>query len=202
MKKIRLARQSDAQRRASHREMEIVTKLAHTFIVTHVECFLDRGHTVCIVTRFCEYGDLSTLIRRLRASLHADGSDTVVPRMIEEGQLRSWFVQMLLALDYLHSNKVMHRDVKPGNIFVTVDGHLQLGDFGLAKVLDSFDSVATSTVGTPNYMSPEVITNKNYGLRSDVWSLGCVFYELTCLKPAFTAFVRLSSFEALDETRD
>ena len=192
MKKIRLARQTDAQRRASHREMEIVAKLSHAFIVTHVECFLDRGHTVCIVTRFCEYGDLSTLVRRVRASATADGGDAGPARVIEEVQLRSWLAQMLLALDYLHSNRVMHRDIKPGNIFVTVDGHLQLGDFGLAKVLEGADAVATSMVGTPNYMSPEVITNKSYGLRSDVWSLGCVFYELTCLRPAFTAFVRAS----------
>ena len=187
MKKIRLARQTDSQRRASHREMEMVARLSHRFILEHVECFLDRGHTVCIVTRFCEYGDLSVLIRRLRAGFASDAPSSNA-RMIEEEQLRSWFVQMLLALDYLHAHRVLHRDIKPGNIFVTVDGHLQLGDFGLAKVLESESDTATSMVGTPNYMSPEVITNKSYGLRSDVWSLGCVFYELSCLRPAFTAF--------------
>ena len=95
-------------------------------------------------------------------------------------------IQLLEALKYLDSRRVIHRDIKSSNVYLTVDGNLKLGDFGIAKVLSCTSDVAQTVVGTPYYMSPEVCENKPYTSKSDIWSLGCLFYEITSLTHPFT----------------
>ncbi|KAK7500538.1 hypothetical protein BaRGS_00008113, partial [Batillaria attramentaria] len=92
-----------------------------------------------------------------------------------------WFVQICLAIKHIHDRKILHRDIKSQNIFLSSSGTVQLGDFGIAKVLNNTVELARTCIGTPYYLSPEIVEN------NDIWSLGCVLYELTTLKHAFEA---------------
>lgn len=95
-----------------------------------------------------------------------------------EAEIMHWFVQICFALRYIHSLRVLHRDIKSSNVFLTATNCVKLGDFGISKVLQGTVEAAMTVVGTPYYMSPEVYQNKPYTLKSDVWALGCLLYEL------------------------
>ena len=102
-----------------------------------------------------------------------------------EQEIFHWFVQICMALEYVHSRKVIHRDIKTQNVFLTGSKTIKVGDFGISKVLESTTQVAMTVVGTPYYMAPESCQSEPYTSKSDVWALGVILFELCALKQPF-----------------
>lgn len=95
------------------------------------------------------------------------------------------FYQLVSAVKHCHDNKVIHRDLKPDNIFITNNYQIKLGDFGVSRTLESSLQLASTHAGTPIYMSPEILLSKKYSYPTDVWSLGCILYELITFQQPF-----------------
>ena len=95
-----------------------------------------------------------------------------------EEEIMNWMIQIFIAIEYIHSQKIIHRDIKASNIFLSSIEIVKLGDFGISRVLENSMEAAITVVGTPFYMSPELCQNKPYTMKADIWSLGCLLYEI------------------------
>lgn len=176
-KSVDLSVASKARGEAALAESRLLSSLRHPCIVRHRETFCDQK-SICIVMDYCEGGDLASRIGLMWRRR----------RFFDEEQVVAWISQTLLALQYIHAKNIVHRDVKPGNLFLSKNGDLQLGDFGVAKILASHGDPAMAPVGTPYYLSPEVcLGRQSVSCASDIWSLGCVLHELCTLHVPFEA---------------
>lgn len=168
-----LATMDEKQRESTELEVNLLSAMTHPNIVGYRDSFVnDDGH-LAIFMEYCEQGDMHTYLQDAKKSGKMPGE----PKVLE------WFVQIVLALHALHTRKILHRDLKTPNIFLTGSKvqhalNLKLGDLGVAKVLNSTTDLAMTQIGTPFYMSPELFNNKPYGYESDVWGLGCILYEV------------------------
>eukprot|EP00163_Fabomonas_tropica_P006305 TRINITY_DN1588_c0_g2_i2.p1 TRINITY_DN1588_c0_g2~~TRINITY_DN1588_c0_g2_i2.p1 ORF type:complete len:668 (+),score=131.80 TRINITY_DN1588_c0_g2_i2:535-2538(+) len=158
------------------REAELIQSLQHPNIIKCLEHFIE-DNVFILIFEWAALGDIKRLVKKAaQTNTH-----------LEERVIWSYAYQIAGALGYMHDQRIMHRDIKPANIFIAADGSLRIGDLGLGREFSSKTMEAFSKVGTPLYMSPEVIHGDGYDFRSDVWSLGCVLYELTTLRSPFRA---------------
>ena len=181
------------------REIQLLIKLMHPFVIALYDLYTEgdsaKAQTMNLVMTYCDGGDLSKLIKTVRKNLDSMDASQHKDKLYSPQNFLRWFCMSCLSLDYLHSNKILHRDIKPDNIFLSASSkNCRLGDFGLAKQLGSDEDVVKTEVGTTYYISPEIVSNKGYSYPTDVWSLGCVMYELVTLNLPYygdnlTAFV-------------
>mmetsp|Transcript_13648 Transcript_13648/g.33577 ORF Transcript_13648/g.33577 Transcript_13648/m.33577 type:complete len:375 (-) Transcript_13648:902-2026(-) len=176
LKKVAFDGTAQSEAEASLREAHVLSLLRHPHIVPYKEFFKHADGDLCLVMAYCEGGDMFRYVKSLRRA----------GKHMEEELAWQWMVQLLLALSYCHSKKILHRDVKTQNIFLS-EGKVMLGDFGLAKQLQRTLEMARTPIGTPYYMAPEIYEEQPYSFKSDVWALGCVLYEMLMGKPAFAA---------------
>ncbi|OCT57370.1 serine/threonine-protein kinase Nek11 [Xenopus laevis] len=157
----------------SAREAKLLGSLKHPFIVRFFSSFLEK-EDFCIITEFCEGGDLQNRIQQQREKR----------QLFPEEHVMEWFIQLLLGVNYLHERLILHRDLKTKNVFLK-NGTVKIGDFGVSRILSMPSDMATTFTGTPHYMSPEVHAHYGYNAKSDIWSLGCILYEICALRHAF-----------------
>ena len=148
----------------------------HANIVEYYGSFLEGKH-LYILMEFLSGGSVYDIMR----FAFKDGFQ-------DEMVIATILKSITEALAYIHQNGQIHRDIKPGNAIIGEDGSVKIGDFGLARNLG--DDFARTRVGTPYYMSPELVSGRGYDEKSDIWALGCVIYEMARLRPPFTSACR------------
>ena len=174
MKRFNLHNSSKNEIESALNEVRLLYSLNHPNIIGYIDAFYDNpSFSLNIVMEFADGGDLSKLIENNKKK-HVN---------FEEKIIWEWIFQLLNGLLYLHTNHIMHRDLKSANIFLMKNGLLKIGDLNVSKL--SKNNYARTKTGTPYYLAPEVWEDKPYDYKCDIWSLGCIIYELCTLNPPF-----------------
>ncbi|GAA5883617.1 hypothetical protein JCM16303_004917 [Sporobolomyces ruberrimus] len=184
-KELNYGRMDERDLKQLTEEVNILEQLgSNDNIVRYYERFVDKPNNMLyILMEYCEGGDLAGVIQRCRKT----------GCLLPEDVVWAYLTQITLALHDCHSEMdlngkrkpvILHRDIKPENVFLDKDNNLKLGDFGLSKAMQQA-AMTQTYVGTPYYMSPELINGQPYDVKSDIWALGCLIYELCAGHPPF-----------------
>ena len=176
LKKVKILNLSEKEKENALNEVRILASVKSNFVVSYKEAFFDEtDNTLCIVMEFADRGDLyQKIVQHKKSAI-----------FFEESDIWRIFIQLVKGLKSLHDLKILHRDMKSANVFLFSNGSAKLGDLNVSKVAKR--GLGYTQTGTPYYASPEVWKDKPYDNKSDVWSLGCVLYEMITLRPPFRA---------------
>eukprot|EP00347_Sterkiella_histriomuscorum_P019924 403339782 len=176
LKKVSLDPLSQKERENALNEVRILASIQHPNVVGYKEAFLEEQEKyLCIIMEYADDGDLyQKIIEHQRNST-----------LFDEDTIWRYFIHMVRGLKALHKLKIFHRDMKSANIFINKNGTAKLGDLNVSKVAKK--GLLYTQTGTPYYASPEVWQDQPYDQKSDMWSLGCVLYEIATLQPPFKA---------------
>ena len=176
LKKVKMLNLNEKEKQNSLNEVRILASVKSQFVISYKEAFIeDSDKSLCIVMEYADKGDLYQKITEFRKNHY----------LIDEIDVWRIFIQMVRGLKSLHDLKILHRDLKSANIFLFSDGSAKIGDLNVSKV--AYKGLGYTQTGTPYYASPEVWKDKPYDKKSDIWSLGCVLYEMLTLYPPFRA---------------
>ena len=176
LKKVKLKDLSDKEKQNALNEVRILASVKSNFVISYKEAFIDEDDTnLCLVMEYADKGDLYQKISQFKK----------IGCLIEEIDVWKIFIQMVKGLKALHDLNILHRDLKSANIFLFSDGSAKIGDLNVSKVVNK--GLGYTQTGTPYYASPEVWKDQPYDIKSDIWSLGCVTFEMLALRPPFRA---------------
>ena len=176
LKKVNLQKLKEKEKQNALNEVRILASIKSPFVISYKEAFIEESDkSLCIVMEYADKGDLYQKIVQFKKS----------GCLIEETDVWRIFIQMTRGLKALHDLQILHRDLKSANIFLFSDGSAKIGDCNVSKVV--YKGMGTTQTGTPYYASPEVWNDEPYDNKSDIWSLGCITYEMLALHPPFRA---------------
>jgi NIMA (never in mitosis gene a)-related kinase len=168
MKRVKISKMSRKEISDTLNEVRFLASIRHPSIVAFYEAFIDNNDTeLCLIMEYCGCGDLSQKIERYKKKR----------QYISEPRIWGYIIQLLLSLQELHSHGICHRDLKAANTFLAEDGSVKVGDMNVSKQLRQ--GQLKTQIGTPYYMAPEIWNNQPYNEKCDIWSLGCMLYEVT-----------------------
>ena len=174
LKCVQISKLSIHEKQNSLNEVRLLASINHKNIIAYKESFYnEKNQTLNIILEYADDGDLQTKI------ISKKNSDNI----FEEKTIWSIFIQMVQGLNELHNKKIIHRDLKSANIFLMKNGICKLGDLNVAKVVEN-ELLRTQT-GTPYFASPEIWEDKPYSFKSDIWSIGCILYQMAALEMPF-----------------
>ena len=176
LKKVKLLKLSSKEKTNALNEVRILASIKSNFVISYKEAFYDEDENVLgIVMEYADKGDLYQKITENKKTA----------TLFEEIEIWRILIQLIKGLKSLHDLKILHRDMKSANVFLFSDGNAKLGDLNVSKVAKK--GLLYTQTGTPYYASPEVWKDQPYNYKSDIWSLGCVLYEMITLRPPFRA---------------
>ena len=176
LKKVKLKDLCEKEKQNALNEVRILASVKSNFVISYKEAFIDEDDTnLCLVMEYADKGDLYQKISQFKK----------IGCLIEEIDIWRIFIQMVKGLKSLHDLNILHRDLKSANIFLFSDGSAKIGDLNVSKVMNK--NLGYTQTGTPYYASPEVWKDQPYDIKSDIWSLGCVTFEMVALRPPFRA---------------
>eukprot|EP01137_Pigoraptor_chileana_P022953 Opistho-2@7175 len=170
LKEINMHDLNASERQMALNEVDVLSILDHPNIISYYDSFEEDG-TLMIEMEYADGGTLAQYLANQQSE-------------IPERDIITMFRQMVDGVAYIHANNIMHRDLKTANIFLTSEGIVKLGDFGIAKVMSTSRN-SNTVLGTPYYISPELCEGRSYNQKSDIWALGCILYEMACLQRTF-----------------
>lgn len=165
------------------KEVKLMSKIDSPYVIKLIEYYFDSDNSILnevnlnIIMEYAGGGDLYSLIQKNLKN----------KKYFRESEILTYFAQICSGLKAIHDQKILHRDLKSKNIFLTEKNDVKIGDFGLSKNLLFTNDKAITTTGTPYYFSPEILNEEPYSFKSDIWSLGVLLYEMCKLKIPFDA---------------
>lgn len=175
MKKIHVPAISRGERKSIINEISLLKLHKSKYIIKYYDSFYYKND-IYIISEYAERGDFYNYLRKLRLR----------NKKLSNHWICRFLLQVCIGINYLHKNKVIHRDIKASNIYLDKDFNVKIGDFGIAKPFDKV-MLTNTCIGSPYYMSPELFKEQQYSEKTDIWSLGCFLYELITFNHPFEA---------------